>query len=98
LIYESHKERERSQQTWTNQTNDKEKASTNSNFVTVTYDLQSVLQIPSSNVSPMYCSRKLCCYNFTVYKRALPKKTYCYVWTEVHGKRGSNEIGSCLYR
>lgn len=43
----------------------------------------------------MYYSRKLCCYNFTVYEGALPN---CYVWTEVYGKRGSNEIGSCLYR
>jgi hypothetical protein len=74
---------------------DKEKASTNSNFVIVTYDLQSVLQIPSSDVSPMYCSHKLCCYNFTVCEGALPNKAYCYVWTEVHRKRGSNEIGSC---
>lgn len=96
LIYEIHKEREKSANL--DKSIDKEKASTNSNFVTVTYDLQSVLQIPSSDVSPMYYSRKLCCYNFTVYEGALPNKAYCYVWTEVHGKRGSNETGSCLYR
>ena len=39
---------------------DKERAAEDANFMSVTFDLQSVLQIPSSDVSQMYYSRKLC--------------------------------------
>lgn len=45
----------------------------------------------------MYDKRKLCCYNFTVYEQALPNDAHCYLWSEVDGKLGSNEIGSCLF-
>lgn len=41
---------------------DKVKASNCNNFCSATFDLQSVLQIPSSDVSSMYYSRKLCRY------------------------------------
>jgi len=44
----------------------------------------------------MYYKRKLCCYNFTVHEQAQPHEAHCYLWSEVDGKRGSNEIGSCL--
>jgi len=65
--------------------------------VTVKFDLRCVLQIPSSDVSPMYYSRKLCCYNLTIYEGSQPRNAYCYAWNEVNGKRGSIEIGTCLY-
>ena len=45
----------------------------------------------------MYYKRKLCCYNLTIYEQAPPNEAYCYLWSEVNGKRGSNEIGSCLF-
>lgn len=63
-----------------------------------TFDLQGVLQLPSSDVSPMYYSRKLCTYNLTIYEMAPPNNAFCYVWTETNGKRGSLEIGTCLYK
>jgi len=44
----------------------------------------------------MYYKRKLCCYNFTFYEQAEPNDGHCYLWSEVDGRRGSNEIGSCL--
>nr|CAI5849169.1 unnamed protein product [Callosobruchus analis] len=71
---------------------DKERATSDTNFVTATFDLQSVLQIPSSDVSPMYYSRKLCGYNLTLYEGAPPNNAYCYTWSEVNGARGSIEI------
>lgn len=46
---------------------DKKRAIEEDNFVSVTFDLQAVLQIPSSDVSQMYYSRKLCVYNPTKY-------------------------------
>ncbi len=63
-----------------------------------TFDLQSVLQLPSSDVSPFYYKRKICVYNLTVYECTIPYHGHCYLWCEVDGKRGSNEIGSCLLK
>lgn len=79
-------------------TDDKNKAIADNSFVSATFDLQSVLQIPSSDVSPMYYSRKLCAYNFTIYESAPPNKAYCYSWTEINGQRGSSEVGTAILR
>ncbi|XP_063225537.1 uncharacterized protein LOC134532706 [Bacillus rossius redtenbacheri] len=77
---------------------DKERATTDPSFVSATFDLQSVLQIPSSDVSLLYYSRKLCAYNFTVYECSTnTNSAYCFAWTEINGKRGSTEIGTCLF-
>ena len=76
---------------------DKFTASMDKTKVVVTFDLQSVLQIPSMDVSPLYHSRKLCFYNFTIHNAIEPHDAYCYCWTEVEGKRGSCETGTCLY-
>ncbi|XP_053372947.1 uncharacterized protein LOC128546452 [Mercenaria mercenaria] len=62
---------------------------------TCTFDLQSVLYTPCSLVSLMYYMRKLCCYNLSIYS-AGDKKATCYLWSETDGKRGSNEISTCL--
>ena len=67
-------------------------------FVSAIFDLQSVLQIPSSDVSLFYYSRKLCVYNLCFYSSAPPNEAHCYCWSEVEGGRGSNEIGTCLFQ
>jgi len=64
----------------------------------VTFDLQSVLQVPETDVSPLYYSRKFCMFNLTIYDMKPPNNGYCYCWMETEGKRGSNEVGTCLYR
>lgn len=94
--YLHHKQREKDANE--SKDNDKKRASIDQSFVTATFDLQSVLQIPSSDVSPMYYSRKLSCFNLTIYEGAPPNNAYCYTWTEINGKRGSAEIGTCLYK
>ncbi|KAI4459450.1 dna-directed rna polymerases i ii and iii subunit rpabc2 [Holotrichia oblita] len=78
--------------------NDKIRANEDTTFISVSFDLQSVLHIPSSQVSMMYYSLKLCAYNLTIYEAALPNKAFCYAWSEVNGQRGSSEIGSALYK
>lgn len=65
-------------------------------FVTASFDLQKVLQIPVSNAGPVYYSRKLSVYNLTVYEAAPPNKVYCFARSEKNGKHGSCEIGTCL--
>lgn len=77
---------------------DNERAISDKSFVCATFDLQSVLQIPYSDISPMYYSRKLCTYNLTIFESAPPKKAYCYAWTELNGQRGSAEIGTALLK
>jgi hypothetical protein len=69
---------------------DKERAIEEEGFVSATFDLESVLQIPSSPVSVMYYSRKLCVYNLCVYHAAPPNKGFCYCWPEIEGGKGSN--------
>lgn len=79
-------------------TADKIEASQKSNMVVATFDLQSVLQIPCSDVSTLYYKLKLNMYNLTVYNMKPPNDAVCYCWTEVDGSRGSCEIGTCMYR
>lgn len=67
-------------------------------YIVASFDLQSTLQIPSSDVSLMYYSRKLSMYHLTVYESCPPYNAHCFTWTEINGKRGSNEIGSCLLK
>ena len=61
-----------------------------------TFDLQSVLQIPSTQMSQLYYSHKLNLFNLTVYSIKKPNNAVCYCRTEVDGKRGSTEIGTCI--
>ena len=76
---------------------DKEKAKTCRSYVVATFDLQAVLTTPCSLVSELYYSRKLCCFNLTVYNLA-EKYVLCHLWDETHGKRGSCEKATCLLK
>jgi hypothetical protein len=75
---------------------DRERTCTNPKFVSATFDLQSVLQIPSSDVSALYYSQKLCVYNLAIYEAVPPNKALCFAWTENNDQRGSCEIGTAL--
>lgn len=76
---------------------DKERAERDKEFVSVTFDLQAILQIPSDEVGLLYYTRKLTVYNLTIYENALPNEAYCFAWSEINGRKGSSEIGSILY-
>lgn len=75
---------------------DKKRATVDPTFVSASFDLRKVLQIPVSNAGRVCYCRKLCVYNLTVYESASPNNAYCLCWSENNGKRGSCEIGSCL--
>ena len=77
---------------------DKAVAAHDESCLLATFDMQSVLQLPVSEVGVLYYKRKLVLHNFTVYDNTAPHKAHCYLWTETDGKRGANEIGSCLLR
>lgn len=60
--------------------------------------MQSILQLPTSELGPVYYKRKLVLYNFTIYEEKKPNKGFCYLWPETCGKRGASEIGTCVLR
>lgn len=75
---------------------DKNKASNNDDFLSFNFDLQAVLNIPKAESGIIFYKRKLAVYNFTVYN--LGNSTgNCYIWDETQGRRGSNEIATCLF-
>jgi len=57
--------------------------------------LQAVLPIHYAGDAQIYYMRKLAAYNFTIYEAA-SHNGYCYIWNETEGKRGANEIATCL--
>lgn len=76
---------------------DKEEAKVNPGLKVFTFDLQSVLATPCSRVSDMYYVRKFATYNSTFYDLATGDG-FCFLWNETTGKRGSNEIGTTMFK
>lgn len=67
------------------------------NFIVSCYDLQAVLPLPKGEVSSFYYKSKINAFNFTITE--LNKDfSECFVWNEVEGLRGVNEIGSCVLK
>lgn len=76
---------------------DKIKAINDKSFKSFTFDLQAVLYSPCSNVSSFFYTRKFASYNLTFYDAAA-KHGACYLWNEIHGNRGSDEVGTILLK
>ena len=78
---------------------DKEEVHSDIAHHVVTLNLQTILTTPYNQVSQLFYKHKLCCYNLTIYSLSDKRVScYMYVWNETDGKRGSNEIGTCLYQ
>ena len=58
---------------------DKAKSLADDNFVMCTFDMQSILQLPVSEIGPMYYKRKLTLHNFTIYESTTSKMTMLFV-------------------
>lgn len=65
-------------------------------FLCVSFDLQKVLNTPHGESMLLYYSRKYAMYNMTFYE-SITRKGYCFLWGEMDGKRGANEICSILF-
>lgn len=76
---------------------DKETAKGDPSLKAFTFDLEAVLYTPYSQAGTLFYKRKLCSYNLTIYDQATGDGE-CNVWNETDGKRGSCEIGSCLWK
>lgn len=66
-------------------------------FMTCSFDLQKVLNTPHGQSMLLYYSRKYSVFNFTIYESGT-QEVYCFTWGECVGKRGSNEIATCLVK
>ena len=65
------------------------------------FDLQQVFDCPNTNVGEVYYKRLLSVYNFVVVDVTGEERNeegHCFVWDERNGNRGTNEIGSALWK
>lgn len=93
--YDEHqKQKERARE---EKSKDKDRAKADESIYVAAFDLQAVLTTPCSLVCELYYSRKLCCYNLTIYSLG-DKQVVCHVWDETRCKRGSCEIATCLMK
>lgn len=73
-----------------------ERKGSNGKQIVMNFDLQAVLECPKGQVSSIFYKRKLAVYNLTVFD-LITKEGTCNVWNETEGKRGSTEIGTCIF-
>ena len=71
---------------------DKQRMDTDPQFLSATFDLQSILQIPCGDTSQLYYKRKLALHNLTIYESSSPNRAFCNVWLEVDGRRAISVI------
>ncbi|KAF0706908.1 Uncharacterized protein FWK35_00037669 [Aphis craccivora] len=67
------------------------------NFLCSCFDLQKVLSSPSGQNMNLYYSRKFSSYNCTIYESGT-QNAFAYLWGEINGKRGCNEIVTCIHK
>lgn len=60
------------------------------------FDLQQVLPVPYLTTNIAYYKRLLSMYNLTIRDCSSKEASECYMWIELHGGRGSEQIGSCI--
>ena len=77
--------------------NDAQKSKETIGYVSANFDLEAVLYSPLFHAKPIFYKRKLATFNLTAYSVA-NKQGYCYVWPEYEGKRGANEIATCIQK
>lgn len=62
----------------------------------IAYDLQKQFYLPALTHTQMYYSRQIACVNFGVHLED-EGTGFFYFWDETTGKRGCNEIGTCIF-
>ncbi|CAG9797918.1 unnamed protein product [Chironomus riparius] len=75
---------------------DKEKA--DDEYFVYTFDLQKMLVLPILSTSVAYYKRNFNLYNLGVHPFPKNEDTSMFVWSEVEGSKGAEEIPSCLIK
>lgn len=82
---------------YTEKKKDVQAARTDPAVRTISFDLQKCLATPHLRNGVAFYKRQLYTYNLTIFETYRGKnKGFCYMWDESQGRRGANEIGSCL--
>lgn len=76
---------------------DADKKTEDKTTVVAVYDLQAVLPVPKGDISTFYYVSKINMFNLTVHE-IKSGQTDCFIWREGLGKRGANEIGTCVLK
>ena len=61
------------------------------------FDMQQILLCPHGKSSSYFYKRRLGVYNLTIYDYK-NGDAHCFMWPENEGRRGSNEVASCLFK
>lgn len=64
---------------------------------TITFDLQKTLPLPRIPTNIVFYKRQLWVYNLGIHSGS-DDQAHCNVWVEGEAGRGSQEVGSCLYK
>lgn len=64
---------------------------------TITFDLQKTLPLPRIPTNVVFYKRQLWVYNLGIHSGS-DDQAHCNVWVEGEAGRGSQEVGSCLYK
>lgn len=75
----------------------KDAEESNGSIVAAVFDFEKVLNCPHGNISTFFYKIKLSCFNSTIFDMG-KKKAVCFMWDETVGKRGANEVASCLLK
>ncbi|KAJ2945262.1 hypothetical protein O0L34_g9336 [Tuta absoluta] len=88
---------DRKEKAFQHRDDDKAAAQKDSKILAFNFDLESVLSTPKGAAGPFFYVRKLAVYNLTIYNLG-NQDVECFLWDETEGKRGSTEIGTCVYQ
>ncbi|CAG9825651.1 unnamed protein product [Phaedon cochleariae] len=77
---------------------DKESAKEDNSRRVLVFDLQQVLPAPYLSTNIVYYKRVLSVYNLTVRDYCSTESSICFMWHEVIGGRGSDQIASCIFK